>query len=157
MEVDTPVIQPSKYTYLVSPVAGFVPARSCPPGMRFESVYVVPHGRLWICMTLLMTCGPFFKGFCLIVWSHLLQSRLLIVMALVIVRLRGRLSSSLLEAIRRKQRAKRKAELYGDSNDLMDYKQLKNYLKICTRQAKLSYIQQLISEARRAPHLSGQL
>ena len=67
------------------------------------------------------------------------------------------LSSSLLEAIRRKQRAKRKAELSGDSNDLMDYKQLKNYLKICTRQAKLSYIQQLISEARRAPHLSGQL
>ena len=57
------------------------------------------------------------------------------------------LSSSLLEAIGRKQCAKRKAELSGDSNDLMDYKQLKNYLKIRTHQAKLSYIQQLISES----------
>ena len=32
-----------------------------------------------------------------------------------------------------------------------------NYLKVCIHQAKVSYIQKLISEARMNPHLSGQL
>ena len=129
--------------------------------MRFESVYIVDYDsvdNMWsffqgILLACLESFAPFKTVNCnssrhrLAPWlsSSLLEA----------IR-RKQLSSSLLEAIRRKQRAKRKAELSGDSNDLMDYKQLKNYLKFCTRQARLSYIQQLISEVRKASHLSDQ-
>ena len=40
------------------------------------------------------------------------------------------LGLSLLEAIKRKQQAKRRAELSSNSNDIIDYKHLTNYLKI---------------------------
>lgn len=67
------------------------------------------------------------------------------------------LSSSLLEDIKKKQRAKRKAKLTGTSDDIMNYKRLKNHLKVCICQAKVSYIQKLIHRTGRSPHLSGQL
>ena len=70
MDVDTPVMQPLKYTLSVRSW------HSCPWDEVRECLRSAPwHGRLWICSyeTLLMICGPTFKGFCLIVWSHLLQ------------------------------------------------------------------------------------
>ena len=135
MEVDTPVIQPLNYTLSVRSF------RSCP----WDEVRECLRSAPWQVMDMYDSVDDmwsFFQGILRNGSCH---------------RPAPWVSSSLLEAIRKKQQAKRKAELSGDSNDLMKYKQLKNYLKICTRQAKLSYIQQLISEARRAPHLSGQL
>ena len=65
----------------------------------------------------------------------------------------------MLEAIKKKQQTERKAERTGvsDDNIIMNYKRLKYYLKILFQQAKVSYIQQLISDTRRNPHLSEQL
>ena len=51
------------------------------------------------------------------------------------------LSPSLLKAIKKKQQAKRKAERTGVSDDIMNYKRLKSYLKILFQHAKVSYIQ----------------
>ena len=67
------------------------------------------------------------------------------------------LSPSLLLDIKKKHQARRKAEKTGSDDDVLYYKKLKNRLKHLVREAKLSYVQKLIVEAKNDPRLSGGL
>ena len=149
MDVDIPVIQPLKYTLSVRSF------RSCP----WDEVRECLRSAPWQVMDMYDSVDDmwsFFQGI-LLDCLELFAPVKTVSCSRSCHRPTPWFSSSLLEAVKRKQQAKRKAELTGNSNDIMHYKRLKNYLKVCIRQAKVSYIQKLISEAKRNPHLSGQL
>ena len=91
----------------------------------------------------LILCGSSLKKFFLIVWRHLLLHKPSDVKAIIIVQLHGLVHYCWTLYIKKKQQAKRKAERTGIS---MNCKGFENYLMILFWQAKVSYIQQLISD-----------
>ena len=50
-----------------------------------------------------------------------------------------------------KNKAKRKAYRTGDPTDRVSYSRMKNYLKDAVRQAKVNYLESLVSKSRRVP------
>ena len=67
------------------------------------------------------------------------------------------LTFSILSVIKLKKKAKRLADSTHSTDDIASYKRLKNQLKIYVREAKLSYLQMLLHQAKKDPQPSVQL
>ena len=67
------------------------------------------------------------------------------------------ITSDLLTAIKHKSKAKRRAESTGLGADISYYKHLKNRLKVLVREAKISYLNQLLLRSKCDPRSSAEL
>ena len=67
------------------------------------------------------------------------------------------ITPDLLTAIKHKSKAKRRAESTGLEADFSYYRHLKNRLKVLVREAKLSYLNQLLLRSKHDPHTSADL
>ena len=67
------------------------------------------------------------------------------------------LSPEILSAIGEKQKAKCTAEKSGKDDDVARYKRLKNALKTTIRSAKLNYLNILLQQSQKLPHLAAKL
>jgi len=67
------------------------------------------------------------------------------------------MTTFLLLVIKRKKKAKKRAEFTQAAVDIEQYKKLKNQLKMYVCEAKLLYLQELLRRSRRDPQFSAQL
>ena len=67
------------------------------------------------------------------------------------------MTSDLLVIIKQKLKAKKRAESSGLDADFLYYRQLKNRLKALGREAKISYLNQLLLKSKHNPHCSAEL
>ena len=67
------------------------------------------------------------------------------------------LTSELSSAIKRKKQAKRRADSTANDADIALYKKLKDQLKCHIREAKLSYLKQLLLQTKNNPHSAADL
>ena len=67
------------------------------------------------------------------------------------------ITPDLLRMVKQKSKAKHRAKCSGLDTDISYYKQLKNTLKVLIREAKTSYLNQLLVNSKQDPHSSAEL